>query len=104
MNNVVSFPRGKKDTPPQSLEDTLKMVEENRKQHIENVLDNLIPHFVNVIHDEGFDVTKDHMAIPLSYFVEVVRGVLYTSMNLDHPITENAKEFFKNSEESVEEA
>ena len=98
MSTVVAFPKGKKDSPPQSIEDTMKIVEENRRLHIENVMDQMIPHFVNVIHDEGFDVTKDHMAIPLSYFVEVVRGVLYTSMNLDHPISSTAKEFFKNEE------
>lgn len=95
MNNVVAFPKGKKGSPPQTLEESLKLVEESRIAHIDSVLDNMIPHFVNVINDEGFDVTKEHMALPLSYFVEVVRGVLYVGSGLNHPIVEEAKMHFK---------
>lgn len=101
MTNVVAFPKGKRGSPPQSIDETVRIVEEARKQRIENVLDDMIPHIVNIIHEEGFDVTKEHMAIPLSYLVEVVRGVLFTSMNLDHPIQDAAKDFFKESEKEA---
>jgi hypothetical protein len=102
MNNVVAFPKAKKGAPPQSMEETLKLVEDSRKAHIENVLDEMVPHFVQCIHDEGFDVTKEHMAMPLAYFVEVIRGVLYSSMRLDHPMSEAAKQFFEeHPEESI---
>ena len=101
MNNVVAFPKGKRGSPPQTIEESMKLVEESRIAHIENVLDNMIPHFVNVINDEGFDVTKEHMALPLSYFVEVVRGILYVGSGLDHPIVQEAAVHFR---EDVEEA
>lgn len=93
-NNVVLFPKAKRGTPPQTLEELIENVSEARKEHIEFVIDEALSFVFGRCYDEGFDLNQDHCLKTTALIVESLRAGLYMAVNLNHPLHAAAEGMF----------
>lgn len=93
-NNIIKFPKGKKDAPPQSLEETLERVETARKEHIEYVVDEVLSYAFSRLADEGFDLADEDHAKHTALLIKSFEAALYKCSRLDHPLHELAEKMF----------
>ena len=93
-NNVVLFPKAKRGTPPQTLEELIENVSEARKEHIEFVIDESLAYVFGRCYEEGFDLNQDHCLKTTALIVEALRAGLYMTVHLDHPLHAPAESMF----------
>ena len=94
MNNVVLFPRQKKDTPPTTIEEIYENATETRKEHVEYVLDDVLAFVFQRCYDEGFNLGDDICIKSTSMIVETLRAGLYRSVGIPHPLHDSADRMF----------
>jgi len=84
-DNVVIFPRERKDAPPQTLDEMHKTIETLRKERIELAIDSAVPLLFMNLMQEGFDLTLNDDGVKDSaMIIESVRAALFRSMNFKH--------------------
>lgn len=107
MSNVVVFPKWKKETPPQSLEELFAKIEETRSEHIQYLVnEEIVPSLLNALHYEGFNLLADECDAATNLFIESFKAALYKASNLEHPLHDMADDFWEwvnTDDESVEE-
>lgn len=86
MTNVVAFPKAHKDAPAQSLEEVIERVSENRREHVNHIVDELGSFFVARAYDEGFPIDGDDCLKDVILVVEAMRSAMYKSIGLNHPM------------------
>jgi hypothetical protein len=94
MSNVIAFPKAKRDSPPQSMEELLENVEFTRKEHIEYVMDEVLSFAFSRVYDEGFDLGQEDCLKTTALLVESFRSALYNTCGLHHPFHEMANDVF----------
>ena len=100
-NNVVPFPKGKRNSPPQSLSEILSSVEDIRTEHMSMIAENIMEFVIYRLHEEGFDISKPQCIVPIAYMNEAMKSAMLASIGKDHPIQHAANDFF-NSENEAE--
>lgn len=95
MTNVIAFPKAKRDTPPQTMEELLENVETTRKEHIEFVMDEMLSFMFQRVYDEGFDLGSDECFKTTACLVEATRAALYKSAGIYHPLHDFADQAFE---------
>lgn len=90
MSNVVIFPKGKFQTPPQSMEELISSVEETRREHVDHVVDEITSIIFNVCAHEGFDLHQDDKIESTIFMVEAIKAALLDSVNIEHPLLDLA--------------
>lgn len=95
MSNVISFPRGKREAPPQSLEELYGKIEATKMEHVENILDEMIPWTLRAFQEEGFDMFNDESEGNINFMVEAIRAALYKSVKIEHPMQASIEEWYK---------
>jgi hypothetical protein len=86
MTNVVAFPKAHKDAPAQSLEEVIERVSENRKEHINHIVDDLGDFFVSRAYEEGFPIDAEDCLKDVILVIEAMRSAMYKSIGLEHPM------------------
>jgi hypothetical protein len=94
MTNIISFPKAKKNSPPQSFEEMIESVEVVRKEHIEFIVDEAMSYLFARVYEEGFNLTSDKCTKSTALAVEAFRAALYNAANLEHPMHELAETMF----------
>lgn len=100
MSNVVVFPKGKKDTPPCTIEEVYENVELARREHIEVLLDDVMPFVFQRCYEEGFDLSSEECIKSTGLFLDVFRSSLYKCAGMEHPLHQAADRYFTVTEES----
>jgi len=90
MTNVVKFPKQKKNSPPQSMEELLEGVEETRKEHVEFLLDEILSNSFRILYEEGFDLGKDECVNSTAFMIEAFKAAIYRSVGIEHTLQEIA--------------
>ena len=90
MTNVVKFPKQKKNSPPQSMEELLEGVEETRKEHVEFLLDEILSNSFRLLYEEGFDLGKDECVNSTAFMIEAFKAAIYRSVGIEHTLQEIA--------------
>lgn len=103
MSNVIAFPKAKKNTPPQTIEELITTVEETRKEHIEYVIDEALSFVFSRCYDEGFDLGKQENAKTSAMLVESLRSALYDTCGINHPFQMIASSLFVEQEDGEQE-
>lgn len=93
-NNVIQFPKLKRNTPPLSIEELNKNIEETRKEHVEYVIDETMSFAFQRAYDEGFDLGEDDCFKVTAMLVEAYRAALYKSVGIYHPLHDFADTAF----------
>lgn len=98
-SNVIQFPKLKRNTPPQSIEELNKNIEETRKEHVEYVIDETMTYAFQKAFDEGFDLGEDDCFKMTALLVEAYRAALYKSVGIEHPLQDFADTAFAITDE-----
>lgn len=93
-DNVVLFPKQKKDSPPNSMDQVYQTALESRQEHIEYILDEVLSDLFNYVRESGFDVGKDSCVHSTGMLVEALRSALCQSAGISHPLQHVAKDMF----------
>lgn len=103
-DNVILFPKFKKDSPPQSVEDIVDQIAQTRKDHVDSVLNDLIPEFMHLFASYGVDVSSENYVKDAAMIVESMKAMLHRQFNLDHPfhkMVDNLFEFGYNEDNTI---
>ncbi len=98
-DNVIQFPRLKRNTPPQSIEELNKNIEETRREHIEYVIDETMSIAFQRAFDEGFDLGQDDCFKTTAMLIEAYRAALYKTVGIYHPLHDFAETAFAITDE-----
>lgn len=86
MTNVIQFPKIKKNSPPQTMEELLETVNETRKEQVEYLLDEILSNAFRILYEEGFDLNKDHCIHSTALMVETFKAAIYRSVGIEHTL------------------
>lgn len=95
-DNVVIFPKGKLNHPPQTLEELRSTVDETRRGHIDYVVDNIVEMIFDITYHEGFDLHQDDKIETVVFMVEAIKAAIMDSKDMFHPLHEIAYEMVEN--------
>jgi hypothetical protein len=93
-HNVIAFPKGKKNAPPQSVEEVIESMESIRKDHIEFLVDECCSFVFGRLMDEGFDLSDEKIFNESLLVVESLKAALYACSGISHPLHEVANQIF----------
>lgn len=85
-NNVVVFPKARSRNPLQSMDEILDHISENRKEHIQYLVEDISDYVIQRAEVEGFHVTAEEHTKSTMLFIESMRAMLYSSARLNHPL------------------
>lgn len=94
MSNIIAFPRGKKDSPPITMEELNAKVSETRREHIEYLLDETLSFVFSRCYDEGFDLGQEECVKSTALIVEALRAGLLNTVGIEHPLHDVADMMF----------
>lgn len=101
--NVIMFPRNKKNTPPQTLEEIKERAFESRIMHSQEACEKAMDAAIAELFRNGMDVDDTnieelHPSILLA--LESLNSLYLHYCEIEHPLQEFAKENFKDDEEN----
>lgn len=103
-DNVVVFPGFKRESPPQSVEEIVDRVTQTRKEHVEGVLNDLIPDLIHLFGSYGLDVSSDEYIKDVAMIMESVKSMISRQYHLEHPfhsMVDNIFDFSYNEDNTV---
>lgn len=93
-DNVIAFPKGKRNAPPQSIEEVLDSMEAIRRDHIDFLVDECCSFIFGRMLDEGFDLGAEDITKNTIMMVEAIKAALCASCGINHPLHEVADSVF----------
>lgn len=103
MSNVIVFPKAKKNTPPNSIEEILENAETLRREQVEFLVDEVLSLIFYRTFLEGFDLLNDECAKSTALMVESLKAALYNTQGIPHPLHDMASHMFMTEEEMKKE-
>lgn len=103
-DNVVLFPGFKRESPPQSIEEIVDRVTQTRKEHIEGVLNDLIPELIHMFGSYRLDVSSDEYIKDVAMIMESIKSMVSRQYNVEHPfhsMVDNIFDFSYNEDNTV---
>ena len=108
-NNVITFPKMKLDTPPQSPEELAYKLSEYKKSFANDISEFLWDHVLSEMVRSGckFEAEAEKYYPSIILLLESIRSLYLHAQGIDHPLQEFAQEFIdldedKSSEETVD--
>lgn len=104
MSNVVQFPVERLNVPPQSIEEMQDSISIMRKEHVDNLMDMMIPSVLMLFETNGMDVETEAYVKDSALVIEAIKALMYKYYNLEHPlnfIAETCFDIRMNSDESI---
>lgn len=103
-DNVVVFPKQKKGSAPLTMEEVYQAALENRKDHIEYLIDEVLSDAFIYVREAGFDMGEEKCTKTTAMVIESLRSALYQSAGIFHPLQPVAEMMFdRNSDEELPE-
>lgn len=102
-NNIIAFPKQKRNSPPQTMEELIESVEFVRKSHIDSLMDEIMSFYVYRAHEEGFIISNETCEKPNALAFDSLKASLYRSCNFDHSLHELADSIYGDKEKEDEE-
>lgn len=103
-DNVVLFPGMRRDAPPQSIEEITDRVTQNRKDHIEEVMYQIIPEMIYMFGSHGLDVNSDEYIKDVAMIMESIKSLASRQYQLEHSfhsMVDNIFDFSYNEDNTV---
>lgn len=98
--NVVVFPKGHKGSPPQTIEESLRQIEEARKVIADDVIEDVVGQMFIAFSERGVQplVEQDTTYLKcMGLVIESLRAIIMYSLNQEHPLQEVAGQLFKST-------
>ena len=101
-DNVVMFPKARRDIPLQTREEVQAKVTEARLQHIEYLIDETLSFVFSRCYEEGFNLNNEDCLKSTGMLVEAMRAALCNSVGINHPLLKIAEDMFETDEDAIE--
>lgn len=103
-NNVITFPKMKFDSPPQSPEELAEKLAEYKRSFADDISEFLWNHVLNEMVRSGcrFDADAEEYYPSIILLLESIRSLYLQSQGIEHPLQELAQEFVDFDEEDVD--
>lgn len=88
MDNVITFPKHKRDTPPQTKEEFAKELLNSKMDYANELCDHYASQLVNKFAQHGFEIEGEQFMKDFAFTVETMRSNLYRSLGVTHPFHE----------------
>lgn len=85
-DNVIPFPKYKKNTPPQTIEELIESIEVVRKEHIEYIIDETVGTLFNRCFEDQISISNKEFIKSVLLVEESLRSLLYAATDMDHPL------------------
>jgi hypothetical protein len=86
VSNVVRFPVERQNAPPQSIEEMQDSISIMRKEHVDNLMDMMIPSVLMLFETNGMDVETEAYMKDSALVIESIKALMYKYYNLEHPL------------------
>jgi hypothetical protein len=86
VSNVVQFPVERMNVPPQSIEEMQDSISIMRKEHVDNLMDMMIPSVLTLFETNGMDVETEAYMKDSALVIESIKALMYKYYNLEHPL------------------
>lgn len=93
-NNVVAFPKPKRNSPPQTMDEMLSSVDSVREMHIHSIADEVIEFALIRSYEEGFQVDNPDIIKSVNLVYDSVIAVLNRAVDIPHALHEVADNFY----------
>ena len=93
-DNVVLFPKSKRGSPPNSIDEIHENITVARKERIEMLIDEAMSFAFGLCQVEGFDLTADGCEKTTAMAIESLRAALYKTAGLRHSLFDVADQLF----------
>lgn len=103
-DNVIVFPGFKRDAAPQNLEEIVDKVTQTRKDHVNMVMNDMIPDIIHMFGAYGVDINDDKYVKDVAMIMESTKSLLNRQYNLEHPfhkMVDNIFEFSYNEDSTI---
>ena len=84
-DNVVLFPGVKRESPPQTVEEIADKVTQTRKEHVDGVVNDLIPDIIHAFGAYGLDINSDEYIKDVAMVMEAIKAMVSRQYRLEHP-------------------
>ena len=104
-DNVILFPKAKRDSPIQSLDEIQDTIKNNRLLHIDVMLESMIPELINTLMSHGVDIVDEKYVKDVAFVMESLKSLLYKQFSLDHPfhkMVDNIFDYSYNEESGID--
>ena len=89
MDNVIPFPKAKRDdTPPQSDDEMREHILRNKKKYVNQIVDHYTNQLAMKFVQHGFNLQEENFLRDFSFSVESIRSGLYRTLGITHPFQE----------------
>ena len=93
-DNVIQFPKGKFNTPPQSVEEMVADIDRMRREAADEMANSMVPQLIGIFMANGVDIDQHEYIKDVSMVVEASKSLLYKYFNIDHPFHEMVESVF----------
>ena len=103
-SNVVQFPKGKLNAPPQSIEEMVAGIDKLRHEHADEIVESMIPQIIGLFTLNGVDIDSHEYVKDVSMIVESSKALLYKYFNIDHafhPMIQTLFDFHYNEDDTI---
>lgn len=103
-DNVIVFPGFKRDAAPQNLEEIVDKVTQTRIDHVNMVMNDMIPEIIHMFGAYGVDINDDKYVKDVAMIIESTKSLLNRQYNLEHPfhkMVDNIFEFSYNEDSTI---
>lgn len=82
------FPKAYRDFPPQNENEVTSKIIQSRIDHIEYLIDEIMPIIFGRLKQDGYDLSKESCNNATILFIEAFKNGLYKSVDMYHPLQE----------------
>ena len=93
-DNVVLFPKSKRETPPQSIEEIIDGVQKMREMRVEEILYSMTSLVLSQLIDSGVNIEDTECNKSIALLFESIKALIYKSFSLPHPLHEFSNQAF----------
>lgn len=89
-NNIIAFPTQGRNAPAQNMDEVYDAVTQARIDHVDILIPFIVDYMIARICDEGFDVTMPECKHAMALVEVALKGAMYRSVGLYHPLADLA--------------
>lgn len=91
-NNVVIFPKGKKDAPPMNMAELMSSISGTRSHQADFLLDDIGSYIFSRAFEEGFDLGFEDNEKCVTLMMETIRACLLNAVGVPHVLQDLAED------------
>ena len=75
MSNVIAFPKGKRNCPPQTIEEMQDRLEDKKIDYVNDIVDYYGTELLGKISQDGFEISENNFMKDFAFTLETLRSV-----------------------------